>query len=92
MIFYDRHRVTSMCAKLVPGMSLQGARAMVAAAGVGHLLPRADDPGDPLGLGGYDTKEGNWFFSIPVAMECGDERCAVYHDGKVILKAEMEWL
>ena len=92
MIYYDRHRVVSMCAKLVPGTTLQVAKAIITAAGVGQLLPRANDPGDPLGRGGYDATERNWFFAIPVAMEYGDERCGVYHDGKVILKAKMELL
>jgi hypothetical protein len=92
MIFYDRHRVASMCAKIVPGTTLEGAKAIITAAGVGDLLPRANDPGDPLGLGGYDATERNWFFAIPVAMEYGDERCGVYHNGKLVLKAEMELL
>ena len=80
-----------MCAKLVPGTTLQDAKAIITAAGLGHLLPRASGL-DALGLGGYDAREGNWFFAIPVAMEYGDERCGIYHDGKVILKAEMEVL
>lgn len=91
-LYHDRRQVVDVCAKLVPGTTLQDAKAIITAAGLGHLLPDAHDPEDPLGLGGYDAKERNWFFAIPVAIEYGDERCGVYHDGKVILKAGMELL
>jgi hypothetical protein len=91
-IMWDRHRVVSTCAKLTPGTTLQDARVIITSAGLGHLLPHKGDIGDPEGLGGYDKAERNWFFSLPVAMEYGDERCGIYHDGKVVLKAGMEVL
>ncbi len=86
---YDGYRVESVCTKLVPGTSIPDARRIAAAAGLERFIPPM--PG-VAGLGSYDEKEKNWFFSIPVAAEMGDRRCAVYHDGHVILKAEMELL
>ena len=88
-IAYDVHRVYSMCAKLVPGTPLPEVRRIVTAAGVGQLLPPEVGPD---ALGSYDDTVKNWFFSIPVAMEYGDERCAIYNDGHVVIKAEMELL
>jgi hypothetical protein len=86
---YDGYRVESVCAKLVPGTSIPNIRRIAAAAGLERFIPPM--PGVP-GLGSYDETEKNWFFSIPVVAEMGDRRCAVYHDGHVILKAGMELL
>jgi hypothetical protein len=86
---YDRHRVQSMCAKLVPGTTLKDVRRIVAAAGVRSLLPPENAEGT---LGDYDASERSWFYAIPVTMEMGDERCGIYSDGHVVTKAAMEML
>jgi len=86
---HDRNRVETMCSKLVPGTPMSEARKIIVAAGVGHLLPLE---GGKEPFGSYDAKEQNWFFAIPVMMEFGDSRCAIYNDQHVVLKAEMELL
>ena len=64
-IAYDRNRVMSMCAKLVPGTTMTDVRRIVAASGVGQLLPPENGPNP---LGSYDATDKNWFFAIPVAI------------------------
>jgi len=88
-ISYDEHRVSSVCVKLVPGTSIPDVRGIAAAAGLERFIPPATGKD---ALGSYDETAKNWFFAIPVAAEMGDRRCAVYHDGRVIIKAEMESL
>jgi hypothetical protein len=78
-----------MCEALIPGTTLPELRRIATEAGVGRLLPAADGPNP---AGSYDDVEKNWFFSIPVVAEYGDERCGIYNDGNVVLKAAMEWL
>jgi len=86
---YDIHRVHSLCAKLVPGTSLEDARKWAASVGLEQFMPPFPDD-QPFGS--YDASENNWYFSIPVAMEYGDERCSIYHDMHKVLKAEMDLL
>jgi hypothetical protein len=88
-ILYDRHRIYSMCERLVPGTSMRDVRKIVVEAGVGQLLPSESRPNPN---GSYSAKEANWFFAIPVAMEYGDERCGIYNDGHVVIRAAMESL
>lgn len=89
LIFYDEHRVRLVCTQLAPGTSILDVRRIAAAAGLERFIPPATGRG---AVGSYDENAKNWFFAIPVVAEMGDNRCAVYHDGHVIIKAEMESL
>jgi hypothetical protein len=59
-IEFDGNRVTSVCARLVPGTSPADAKRIATSAGVGQLVPPY--PHGPDGLGSYDETEGIGFF------------------------------
>jgi hypothetical protein len=86
-VLFDEHRVRSMCAKLAAGTSVANAKNIVVAAGFGRFISGGKQSDQ---AGSYDKVERNWFFAVPVAAAMGDDRCAVYHDGHTIIKAEME--
>ena len=83
---WDIHRVKVICEAIRPGSSMDSARSIIRAHGLGNYIP--DSNGNyPNGV--VDKKTGKWFFAVAAGSTLGDWTCGIRHDGRKVLSTTM---
>jgi hypothetical protein len=82
---WDIANVRSVCRDLKPGVTISGARKIIADHGFAETFPYVSS-GFPNGI--PVEPPGTWWFAIPAATTMGDVSCGIHHNGKTILSAE----
>lgn len=87
-VFWQVHQVAQLCSELRPGTPFAAIQPAIKKHGLWNGLSayQFEHDGD---MGTYREKTKLWDLGVPATLTYGDTECAIWHDGKVVVRTQV---